>query len=179
MSEFYSATFKSPLGEIYLVSDEEALRGAWIEGQTNYKEGLIFPPHKRRIVPPLEQAREWLRCYFAKIDGAERPKLRPLCTPARRNILEQVCRIPYGSTASYGDICKQLHARGIMASPRSVGNAVAHNPMIIFIPCHRVLGTNGSLTGYAGGLERKRFLLSLEGSFLPFDVANARSRSKK
>ena len=102
---------------------------------------------------------EWLDCYFGKKSLPLLPPLAPEGSEFRQAVWKQLLKIPYGTTTTYKEIAQTLGT-----SPRAVGGAVGHNPISIFIPCHRVLGTGGGMTGYAGGLERKRFLLELERS---------------
>ncbi len=159
----FTCRYASPLGEMRLASDGEALTGAWFVGQKYDGAGL---PDRlcERMVAPLEETREWLDCYF----GGGRPGFMPavhLCgTPFRLAVWEVLRRIPYGETVTYGGIAAELVGRHGLSSmsAQAVGGAVGHNPVSIIIPCHRVVGAGGSLTGYAGGLERKRCLLQLE-----------------
>ena len=149
--------YVSPVGELTLASDGERLTGLWIEGQKYFGAGL--KPRGARRIPELDRAREWLDRYFA----GEQPSpmeliLAPAGTGFQRAVWEQLCEIPYGEVLTYGDLAKRLHT-----SARAVGSAVGRNPISIIIPCHRVVGADGSLTGYAGGVERKRWLLAHEG----------------
>lgn len=159
----YSHHYDSPLGGITLTSDGEALTGLRFDGQ-KYADAL--PAHARgeEVLPVFEQTERWLDAYF----GGERPDFTPLlhlrASAFRVSVWETLLTIPYGQTTTYGAIATAVAARMGLArmSAQAVGGAVGHNPIAIIIPCHRVVGADGSLTGYAGGLERKRSLLTLE-----------------
>lgn len=150
--------YSSPLGEIILAADEEGLVGLWFVGQKYERRGLEEGLSGGE--GHISAAKAWLDSYFqgqAPALGPELP-LRPRGTDFQKKVWARLSRIPYGRTMSYSEIARDLGG----SSARAVGSAVGKNPLSIFIPCHRVLGKNGSLTGYAGGLERKRFLLELE-----------------
>lgn len=154
-----SCTYESPIGELTLCAGNDALCGLWIRGQ-KYFGTLPMTPGSNAI---LMRAAAWLDSYF----GAENPRadalpLRPEGSVFRRLVWDALCKIPYGEVVTYGDIAKAL-GRGREAC-QAVGGAVGHNPISIIIPCHRVVGSNGSLTGYAGGLDKKRWLLEHEGA---------------
>jgi methylated-DNA-[protein]-cysteine S-methyltransferase len=157
----YTAVYPSPLGRLLLASDGEALTGAWFEGQRYFASML---PEKRdeKALPVFAAAARWLDDYFAGGDPGQTPALRPTGTPFQRRVWELLAKIPYGKTTSYGALATALAEEGSPTSARAVGGAVGRNPISILIPCHRVLGADGSLTGYAGGLERKKSLLLLE-----------------
>ena len=149
----------SPLGPITMASDGTSLTGLWFDGQKYFPE---FPEsvQKKSRLPVFEDTRRWLHLYFSGTAPAFLPDLAPAGTPFQQDI----CSIPYGETRTYGQIA-ELYAQkhGILRmSAQAVGGAVGHNPISILIPCHRVVGADGSLTGYAGGLFRKTFLLELE-----------------
>ena len=159
----FTACVPSPLGEILLVSDGEALCGLYFEGQKYYPAALETAERAKLAV--FERARAWLESYFA----GERPEievpLRLEGTAFRRAVWERLRAIPRGETVSYGELAAELaRDRGRPCSARAVGAAVGRNPVSILVPCHRVVGADGSLTGYAGGLERKRKLLEIERS---------------
>ena len=165
--------YLSPLGEMLLASDGEALTGVWFEGQKYYAAALTFA-HEEKSLPVFEETRTWLDVYF----GGRKPDFMPLVhlqgSPFRLDVWEMLQRIPYGKTVTYRDLALEIaRKRGMRAmSAQAVGVAVAHNPVSVIIPCHRVVGSRGCLTGYAGGLERKVRLLNLEGagmkdSFVP------------
>ena len=152
--------FDSPLGPITLAADGDALVGLWFDGQVHFGETLS-PEQAEKEMPVFEEADAWLRRYFdGRLPGPP-PRLAPRGTPFRLAVWEALLSIPYGRTATYGEIAARI---GMSASAaRAVGGAVARNPISLMIPCHRVIGADGSLTGYAGGPERKRRLLRLEG----------------
>lgn len=156
---FLSCTYESPIGLLTLCADNDALRGLWIQGQ-KYFGTLPMIPGDNAI---LERAAAWLNSYF----DAENPRidalpLRPEGSAFRRLVWDALCKIPYGEVVTYGDIAKAL-GRGREVC-QAVGGAVGHNLISIIIPCHRVVGSNGCLTGYAGGLDKKRWLLEHEGA---------------
>ncbi|MBR6027593.1 MAG: methylated-DNA--[Clostridia bacterium] len=154
----------SPLGGITLASDGEALTGLWFEGQEHFAETLDRR-HIEKGLPVFDETLRWLENYFSGKAPDFTPKLAPRGTPFRRAVWEILLDIPYGRTMTYGEIAARLSERTGQArtSARAVGCAVARNPISLIIPCHRVLGSGGRLTGYAGGLERKAGLLQLEG----------------
>lgn len=163
---FYSMTYDSPVGILTLASDGEGLCGLWIEGQKYHGASIPESPVENPADPVLIAAGEWLDSYFA----GDRPRLAGLkLTPRGSGFRQAVWRcleeIPYGGTTTYGEIAAKVAAelgRDHMAS-LAVGGAVGHNPVSIIIPCHRVVGADGSLTGYAGGISRKVWLLEHEG----------------
>lgn len=156
--------YQSPLGGITMLSDGEALLGLWFDGQTYFPADLPELCGETRL-PLWEQADEWLTLYFDGQEPGFLPPLRMETTPFRRRVWQELLKIPYGQTETYGEIAKRLAAeRGLARfSAQAVGGAVGHNAISLMIPCHRVVGSDGALTGYAGGLEKKRALLTLEG----------------
>ncbi len=148
----------SPLGPMLLASDGRALIGLWFEGQEYEKAGLSRDTEAREL-PVFTETLRWLDRYFAGLRQEIVPPLAPRGTPFQRRVWERLERIPYGETLSYGELARELGC----ASARAVGQAVGRNPISLLIPCHRVLGKDGRLTGYAGGTERKAALLRLEG----------------
>ncbi|MEI3346977.1 MAG: methylated-DNA--[protein]-cysteine S-methyltransferase [Dysosmobacter sp.] len=154
-------TIPSPVGALLLTSNGSAVTGLWLEGQKYYARTVQEPTRENPDDPALRQAQAWLRAYFAG-EGPlpPLPPLDPAGTPFQRRVWDLLQAIPYGSTTTYGALARELGLSP--AAARAVGSAVGHNPISILIPCHRVLGANGRLTGYAGGLERKQFLLDLE-----------------
>lgn len=169
----FTGHYASPLGNILLTADETGLTGLWFEGQKYYAQGL---PEERREAetPVLTQTKDWLDIYFFGEKPDFLPPLHPAGSQFRQDVWNLLLEIPYGETRTYGEISKKLAERRNLphSSAQAVGGAVGHNPVSIIIPCHRVVGTNGSLTGYAGGLERKVRLLELEhtewiGLFVP------------
>lgn len=169
----YTSQYVSPLGAITLACDEEAVTGLWFNGQKHF--GNILPPDTQgRERPLLKEAKKWLDIYFSGREPEFLPPLRYDSTPFRKAVCDIMLTIPYGRTMTYGDIAARVaHQRGLeKMSAQAVGGAVGHNPISLMIPCHRVVGTGGSLTGYGGGIARKVKLLELEhvdmkGLFVP------------
>lgn len=164
----YLSHYASPLGGITLASDGEALTGLWFDGQ-KYFAATLSPEWEEGDLPLFREVREWLDLYFEGRDPGFTLPLSPGgATPFRQAVWEILLTIPYGGTMTYGEIGARLAARQGLAhmSAQAVGGAVGHNPISLLIPCHRVVGGNGSLTGYAGGVEKKIKLLELEGADL-------------
>lgn len=160
----YLMTYHSPVGLIYLASDGDSLVGLWIEGQTYFAATIQGEEiEMQSTLPVFRQAITWLDAYFAKAPLPAIPPLAPKGSPFRQAVWKLLLEIPYGQTSTYGALSQALRQNGIAAAAQAVGGAVGHNPISIFIPCHRVLGADGSLTGYAGGVEKKKFLLEHEG----------------
>ena len=155
--------YDSPLGGILLAADETGLTGLWFDGQKYFARDL---PAERveQNTPVLSEAKRWLDIYFAGQEPDFTPPLHPVGTAFRQSVWEILLQIPYGRTTTYGEIARQLAAKlGLpRMSAQAVGGAVGHNEVSIIIPCHRVVGTSGSLTGYAGGIDKKVKLLELE-----------------
>ena len=159
----YLCTYPSPVGVLTLAGNDEALTGLWLSEQ-KYFGATLAPGAVERDTPVFADARRWLDCYFSGREPDFLPPLAPEGTPFRRSVWALLTQIPYGQTTTYGALADQLSRQwgGKRVSPRAVGGAVGHNPISILIPCHRVVGRDGSLTGYAGGVVRKRALLRLE-----------------
>lgn len=159
----YTYHFESPLGGITAASDGQALTGLWFDGQKYFAQGLA-PDHEEKMLPLFEQTDRWLGIYFSGKDPGFTPPLLLKTTPFRRAVWEMLLTIPYGHTITYGEIAATIaEQRGLRRmSTQAVGGAVGHNPISLIIPCHRVVGANGSLTGYAGGIDKKMKLLMLE-----------------
>ena len=155
--------YASPLGRLLLAADEEGLTGLWLEGQKYFAAGLPQQREEQRT-PALEEACRWLDTYFTGREPDFTPPLHPVGSDFQRAVWQLLLQIPYGQTTTYAALAAQLSAQQGLAhmSAQAVGGAVGHNPISILIPCHRVVGTNGSLTGYAGGITRKIQLLELE-----------------
>lgn len=165
--------YDSPLGGILLAADETGLTGLWFDGQKFFARDL---PAERveQNTPTLSEVKRWLDIYFTGKEPDFMPPLHPIGSAFRRSVWDILLRIPYGQTSTYGEIARQLAEK--QGRPRiaaqAVGGAVGHNKISIIIPCHRVVGTNGSLTGYAGGIDKKVKLLEWEhtdmtGLFVP------------
>ena len=166
----YIAHYNSPLGGITMASEGTALVGLWFDGQKYFADTLLCPEYEERPdLPIFEQTRRWLDVYFAgKEPGFTPPILMRASSDFRRQVWELLLTIPFGHTLTYGAIARRIAAtKGLSSmSAQAVGGAVGHNPVSIIIPCHRVVGANGSLTGYAGGIELKERLLQNEGIIL-------------
>ena len=155
--------YDSPLGPMLLAADGDGLTGAWFEGQKYFPDGLAAAARQERT-DALDAACAWLDCYFAGREPGFTPPLHLEGSPFRLAVWAILRAIPYGQTVTYGSIAAQLSARtGQRMTAQAVGGAVGRNPVSIIVPCHRVVGAKGALTGYAGGLERKLRLLELEG----------------
>lgn len=165
--------YDSPLGGILLAANETGLTGLWFDGQKFFARDL---PAERveQNTPALSEVKRWLDIYFTGKEPDFMPPLHPIGSAFRRSVWDILLRIPYGQTSTYGEIARQLAEK--QGRPRiaaqAVGGAVGHNKISIIIPCHRVVGTNGSLTGYAGGIDKKVKLLEWEhtdmtGLFVP------------
>ena len=161
----YCGRYASPLGEILLAADELGMIGLWFEGQRYFGLGLQKDSETRET-PVLETARRWLDVYFSGQDPSFSVPLHVQGTEFQQRVWRALLTIPYGATSTYGQIARQMAAEngGGRVSARAVGHAVGRNPVSLLIPCHRVVGTDGSLTGYAGGIPRKASLLALERS---------------
>ena len=147
--------YDSPLGEIVLAADGDALIGLWFSGQAHFGAGLRDAADGDCAV--LHEAKAWLDAYFAGKTPESTPKLAPRGTAFQQKVWAELLRIPRGGTVTYGELAERLGSHA-----RAVGGAVGRNPISILIPCHRVVGKDGSLTGYAGGTERKKALLQIE-----------------
>ena len=160
----YTTDYQSPLGTIFLAADEKGLTGLWLEGQKYYAAQIKKEECRQEKTPVLKDAERWLDIYFQGKEPDFMPALHPVGTEFQSAVWEILRRIPYGRTITYGEIAGQLAAqRGVKKmSAQAVGGAVGHNKISIIIPCHRVVGSNGSLTGYAGGIDKKIALLKLE-----------------
>ena len=161
----YICKYKTPDGfdDLVMCGDGEALTGLWFEGSRDDRREA--GGCDRREKPAFRDARRWLDEYFAGHDPGFTPNYHiDGLTPFRQAVIDEMLRIPYGATISYGDIAKAIaKKRGGRVSAQAVGGAVGWNPICIIIPCHRVIGADGSLTGYGGGLENKVSLLAHEG----------------
>lgn len=161
----YTTTCQSPLGDITLAADGEALTGLWFECQKYYAPDL-GDARAEEGLPVFQQAKAWLDTYFSGRDPGPTPPVHLVGTDFQREVWAILTTIPYGTTRTYGDIAQELaRKRGLARmSAQAVGGAVGRNPISVIVPCHRVVGSNGSLTGYAGGIAKKVELLRLEGA---------------
>ena len=143
--------YPSPVGTLYLTADEDGLTGVWMH------------PEKTEDFPVFSQAKNWLDSYFAGNPTKITFPLNPHGTPFQKQVWTLLLTIPYGETTTYGAIAQAIAAEsGRRVSAQAVGNAVGSNPLSLFVPCHRVIGSDGSLTGYAAGIDIKQALLKLE-----------------
>lgn len=163
---FYSTQYSSPVGMLKLASDGDNLVGLWIEGQKYYGDTVNKDIMEKDQLPIFTATKNWLDKYYAGLKPtiSDLP-LAPIGGEFRKAVWDILCEIPYGECITYGDIAKKMAVRMGKASMSSqaVGGAVGHNPISIIIPCHRVIGANGNLTGYAGGISNKVKLLEHEG----------------
>ena len=163
----FTQRYDSPMGGILLAADEIGLTGVWFDGQKYFARGL---PNERaeQNTPVLSAARHWLDVYFTGREPDFMPPLNPVGSGFQRAVWELLLQIPYGQTTTYGALAQKLAQQQGLAhmSAQAVGSAVGRNKISILIPCHRVVGTGGRLTGYAGGVDRKAGLLELEHSGL-------------
>lgn len=163
----FTQRYNSPMGGILLAADEIGLTGVWFDGQKYFARGL---PNERaeQNTPVLSAARHWLDVYFTGREPDFMPPLNPVGSGFQRAVWELLLQIPYGQTTTYGALAQKLAQQQGLAhmSAQAVGGAVGRNKISILIPCHRVVGTGGRLTGYAGGVDRKAGLLELEHSGL-------------
>ena len=159
----YINHYHSPLGTILLAADDTGLTGLWFEGQKYFAQGLDKETEEKEF-SVFQTARRWLDVYFSGQAPDFQVPLHFQGTAFQKEVWEILLSIPYGGTTTYGAIAKQLAAkRGLPhLSAQAVGSAVGHNKISIIVPCHRVIGADGSLTGYAGGIWRKEKLLALE-----------------
>ena len=163
---YYKTIYESPVGIITLASDGENIVGLWLEGQKYHGGSIKETMADNDNLPIFTMTKSWLDRYF----NEEKPKiselpLAPIGGDFRKEVWKILCEIPYGKCITYGDIAKKIaHQRNKSSmSSQAVGGAVGHNPISIIIPCHRVVGATGSLTGYAGGIDKKIKLLKHEG----------------
>ena len=169
----YIQHYSSPLGGILLAADEIGLTGSWFDGEKHFADNLPAE-HAERQTPILAEAARWLDIYFTGKEPGFTPPLHPIGSAFRQVVWELLLQIPYRQTPTYGENARQLaEKQGLeKMSAQAVGGAVGHNEISVIIPCHRVVGTSGSLTGYAGGIDKKVKLLELEradicGFFIP------------
>ena len=167
----YKAFFKSKLGTLTFLSDDSYLIGLWFNGQKHFGAGYdlslveVFPSN------PIKLAQKWLTDYFAgqKPDPCTVP-VKPDVSAFGKTVLKELQKVPYGELVTYKELSDRVQKgqKNKVNKARAIGNAVGHNPISLIIPCHRVIGSDGSLTGYAGGLDRKRALLKMENPQIKF-----------
>lgn len=159
----YTCKYKSLIGDILLAADEIGLTGLWFEGQ-KYFANTLPKDHIQQETEILTEAKKWLDVYFFGEEPNFTPLLHPNGSTFRKAVWQILLEIPYGQTITYGEIARRIAVMKNTShmSAQAVGGAVGHNEISIIIPCHRVIGTNGSLTGYAGGIDKKISLLKLE-----------------
>ena len=159
----YICKYQSPLGGITVSADGNSLTGLWFDGQ-KYFAATLPAAHEEKQLPVFDQTQRWLDCYFSGKNPGFTPPLGPEGSPFRQAVWEILLQIPYGETITYKDIAEEIaRQQGKQTmSAQAIGGAVGHNPISIIIPCHRVVGSDGSLTGYAGGIPKKVGLLTLE-----------------
>lgn len=162
----YTSKYQSPLGEIVMAADDIGLTGLWFTGQ-KYFALCLDKEHEEKEQPILTRAKTWLDLYFSGREPDDPLPLHFTGTDFQNQVWNILYEIPYGHTTTYGSIAKSIaEQRGIShMSAQAVGSAVGHNPISIIVPCHRVVGSNGSLTGYAGGIDKKIALLKLERGY--------------
>lgn len=148
--------YVSPIGRILIASDDIGLAGLWFEGSKYFPAELSASDYK--MTPALRGAVRWLDEYFSGREPDFTPPLHLSGSDFRMRVWSELMKIPYGQTVTYGDIARAVGCK----SAQAVGGAVGHNPVSLIVPCHRVLGADGTLTGYAAGTERKQYLLRLE-----------------
>ena len=159
--EMYITYYKSPIGRILIMTDETALLGLWLEGQKYYGAGYDLEQAQQEETEVSQRVVAWLDAYFkGENPQTDEIPLAPQVTEFRSKVLAVLQKISYGQTATYSDILQAEY--GKIGSARAVGGAIGHNPISILIPCHRIVGSDGELTGYAGGLDKKAYLLKLE-----------------
>ena len=160
----YIYHYQSFLGGITMASDGTHLIGLWFDGQKYFSDSLQGPVQEKSL-PVFKDTCRWLDTYFSGKDPGFTPPIAMRTTPFRKQVWEIMLQIPYGRTLTYGEIADKIASkRGIKKmSAQAVGGAVGHNSISLIIPCHRVIGSDGNLTGYAGGIKTKIKLLNLEG----------------
>ena len=158
----YTSTYQSPLGKILLAADDEGLTGLWFEKEKYFAQNLVTE-HEPKETSALKETKRWLDVYFSGKEPEFLPSIHMIGTPFQCDVWNILRTIPYGKTTTYGAIADELAKQRGLA--RMSAQAVGHNEISIIIPCHRVIGKSGSLTGYAGGIDKKTYLLKLEGGY--------------
>lgn len=160
----YTDYYESPLGKILLAAEADGLTGLWFVGDRHYAENLA-EERAEKETKILRRAKEWLDVYFAGKEPNFTPPLKMSGSPFQMAVWKILTEIPYGTTTTYGEIAKKIaQQRGVrQMSAQATGGAVGHNAISVIVPCHRVIGSGGNLTGYGGGVDKKWKLLRLEG----------------
>lgn len=163
---YYTMNYNSPLGEILLVADDIGLTGLWFDIEKYYKLNTD-KEHEEKDISILTEAKKWLDIYFSGKEPEFFPPIHLIGSDFQKEVWNILLKIPYGQTTTYGEIANKIAVkRGLkQMSAQAVGGAVGHNPVAVIVPCHRVIGKNGNLTGYAGGVDKKIYLLKLEGAY--------------
>ena len=171
----YISHYDSPLGRITLAGNSISLTGLWFDGQ-RYFGASLASEYEERDTPVIVQTKRWLDIYFSGRDPGFNPQLCLRGTPFQKDVWDILQTIPFSHVVTYGGLAQMLAVRrnSGKVSPRAIGAAVGRNPVSLIVPCHRVIGSNGSLVGYAGGVERKEKLLLLEKT----DFESLRSNTK-
>lgn len=161
----YTSHYQSPIGTMLLAADDIGLTGLWFEGQKYFARCLAKEHEERSNLLLFKEVKRWLDIYFSGKEPDFTVQLHLIGTDFRKEVWDILRSIPYGKTVTYGEIARQLAAKKgrKSVSAQAVGGAVSHNEISIIVPCHRVIGADGSLTGYAGGIDKKIKLLELEG----------------
>ena len=154
----YTSHYWSPIGDITMASDGKAIAGLWFDGQKYFADTLAMEQEERPDLPLFAETRRWLDIFFSGKAPDFTPPLAMRGSDFRKRVWQTLLEIPFGQTMTYGDIALLLGCR----SAQAIGGAVGHNSISLIIPCHRVVGTGGSLTGYAGGIDKKAWLLEME-----------------
>ena len=159
----YTTKYNSPLGEILIATDNEGITGLWFVGQKYFAKNL-GTNYIEKDIPVLLDAKRWLDIYFSGVEPNFKLPIHFIGTTFQIDVWDILCKVPYGKTITYGEISKKIALKNNIKSMSSqaVGSAVGRNPISIIVPCHRVIGKDGNLTGYAGGIDRKEELLKLE-----------------
>lgn len=159
----YTNTYESSLGNILIAADNLGLTGLWFENQKYFAQNLD-PNHEMKDLPIFNETKQWLNIYFSGRNPKSIPQLHIMGSPFRMKVWRILLQIPYGEVMTYGEISKKIAAEMNLPriSAQAIGGAIGHNKISIIIPCHRVIGHNGNLTGYAAGINKKAKLLELE-----------------
>ena len=168
--KLYQNFFESKLGTLTLLSDEKNLLGLWFNGQKYFGASYDLNNAEVVVTRPIRQAQKWLTAYFVgqNPDPFAVP-IKPNVSAFGQKVLKELQRVPYGEVITYKELSNRVQrGQNKVNKARAIGNAVGHNPISLIIPCHRVIGSDGSLTGYAGGLQRKRALLKMENPQIKF-----------